>query len=305
MSLQIKRAEAAEGLAAQSSPQGAALVLSGSLEIGAHRPQDVATIAATLPPGTPVYVNHLPRHRLSDVLLTLIAVREAGLEPVPHLAARRIESPSEIEIYLRAAVRDAGVKRALVIGGDVAEPCGPFADGAALIGSGLLVQAGLEKIGIAGYPEGHPRIPSKELERAFAQKRTLLAEQGLAAYVVTQFSFAADRVVRYCAGLARSAPEMPVYVGMAGPTNPVALLRFARQCGVSASLGALRAQGFNAVKLVTQTDPSAQLETVARHCANFAGSNVAGVHVFTFGGVLPAVQWMSRCINLNGSRALA
>lgn len=305
MSLRISGAETAEALAARFTAQRAALVLSGSLEIGAHRPQDAVTIAALLPPGTTVYVNHLPRHRLSDVLLTLIAVREAGLEPVPHLAARRIESPAEIEAYLRSAVRDAGVKKALVIAGDVPEPRGPFADGAALIGSGLLAAAGLQQIGIPGYPEGHPRIPGAELERAFAQKRMLLAEQGLAAYMVTQFSFAEDRVVRYCADLARSAPGMPVYVGMAGPTNPVALLRFARQCGVSASLGALRAQGFNAVKLVTHTDPSAQLEAVASHCANFTGSNVAGVHVFTFGGVVPAVQWMSRCINVNGSRALA
>jgi methylenetetrahydrofolate reductase (NADPH) len=241
-----------------------------------------------------VYVNHLPRHRLPDTLPTLIAVREAGLEPVPHVAARRIESAGQLESFLKRAVRDAGVQKALVVGGDVPEARGPYADGAAVIRSGLLSGAGLREIGIPGYPEGHPRIPSTALERAFAEKRALLAAQGLGVYVVTQFSFAPARVVEFCAQLARTAPEVPVYVGLAGPTNPVALLRFAQQCGVSASLRALRAQGIDAVKLVTHTDPGEQLAALARHCASRPDCNVVGIHVFTFGGVAPAVQWMNR-----------
>ena len=290
MSSPENAAEAAVIGAAQAS----ALVASGSLEIGAHRPQDAQTIAALLPAGTPVYVNHLPRHRLADTLPTLIAVREAGLEPVPHVAARRIESREQLASFLKRAVRDAGVQKALVIGGDVAEPAGPFADGAAVIRSGLLSAAGLREIGIPGYPEGHPRIPSAILERAFAEKLSLLAEQGLGRYVVTQFSFAPARVVEYCAGLSRAAPNVPVYVGLAGPTNPVSLLRFAQACGVSASLRALRAQGLDAVKLVTHTDPGDQLSAVARYCASRTDCNVVGIHVFTFGGVAPAVQWMNR-----------
>lgn len=289
-----------------SSPENAAedLVASGSLEIGAHRPQDAAAIAALLPTGTPVYVNHLPRHRLLDTLPTVIAVREAGLEPVPHIAARRIESTAEIEAYLKRAVRDAGVQKALVIGGDTPQGNGPYADGAALIRSRLLSAAGLREIGIPGYPEGHPRIPRAALESAFAEKRALLAEQGLGAYVVTQFSFAPARVVEYCAGLARSAPEVSVYVGMAGPTSPVALLRFAQHCGVSASLRALRAQGMDAVKLVTHTDPGDQLAAVARYCATSANCNVVGIHLFTFGGVAPAAQWMNRQLSPDRARSV-
>ena len=285
---------AAEPLTLNPGAQAAAaLIASGSLEIGAHRPQDAATIAALLPAGTPVYVNHLPRHRLLDTLPTLIAVREAGLEPVPHIAARRVESKEELEAYLKRAVRDAGMQKALVIGGDLPGPRGPYADGAALIGSGLLAAAGLREIGLPGYPEGHPRIARAVLERDFAGKLALLAKQGLGAYVVTQFSFAPARVVEYCAQLARTAPKVPVYVGMAGPTNPIALLRFAQHCGVSASLRALRAQGMDAVRLVTHTDPSDQLAAIAHYCATHADCNVVGVHLFTFGGVASAARWMN------------
>jgi methylenetetrahydrofolate reductase (NADPH) len=277
------------------------LVASGSVEMGAHRPQDARAIAALLPAGTPVYVNHLPRHSLADSLASLAAVRDAGLEPVPHIAARRIASRVELEEFLARAVAEAGVRKALVIGGDEAEARGPFGDGASLIRTGALAAAGLREIGLPGYPEGHPRIPMMELERDLAEKRELAAAQGLGVYVVTQFSFAPARVIEYCAALARNAPGVPVYVGLPGPTSPAALLRFAQRCGVSASLRALQAQGLNAVRLVTRTDPGEQLAALAHYCAAHAACNVVGGHVFSFGGVTAAAGWMNRIIASRGS----
>jgi len=274
------------------TPPGAAdLVASGSLEMGAHRPQDAAAIAALLPSGTPVFVNHLPRHTLGDSLAAIAAARDAGLEPVPHLAARRIASRAELESFLaRAAVR-----KALVLGGDEAVARGPFSDGAALLRSGVLEAHGVREVGLPGYPEGHPRIPAAELERDLGEKLELAAGHGLAGFLVTQFCFAPARVLEYCAALARRHPALPVYVGLPGPTSPAALLRFAQRCGVSASLRALEAQGLNAVRLVTHTDPGAQLAPVARYCESHASRcNVVGVHVFSFGGVKAAAEWMNR-----------
>src|SRR3970040_2419431 len=68
------------------------LAAAGRLEMAAPRPQDAAATAALLPAGTPVYVNHLPRHSLADSLASIAALRAAGLEPVPHIAARRLAS---------------------------------------------------------------------------------------------------------------------------------------------------------------------------------------------------------------------
>ena len=286
---------------AQAAALAAELVSCGSLEMGAHRPQDAREIAALLPAGTPVYVNHLPRHRLLDTLPTLVAVRDAGLEPVPHVAARRIKDRAELQTFLSRAVGDAGVRKLLILGGDEPEALGDYADGAALLREGLLAAAGLREVGLPGYPEGHPRIPRAVLESAFAEKLALASAQGLGAYIVTQFSFAPGRIIEYCAGLARSVPKVPVYVGLAGPTNPVALLRFAQRCGVSASLRALRSQGMDAVRLVTHTDPEQQLSALARYCAVHAECNVVGVHLFTFGGVTSAAAWMNRYIASRGS----
>ncbi len=280
----------------------AELVSGGSLEMGAHRPQDARAIAGQLPAGTPVYVNHLPRHLLLDTIPTLVSVREAGLEPIPHIAARRIKDHAELQAFLDRAVGEAGVRKALILGGDEPAALGPYADGASLIRKGMLAASGLREIGLPGYPEGHPRIPVGALEKAFAEKRALAAAQGLGVYVVTQFSFAPARVIEFCAGMARTAPEVPIYVGLAGPTSPVALLRFAQRCGVSASLRALRTQGMDAVRLVTHTDPGEQLAAIARYCASHASCNLVGVHLFTFGGVTAAAEWMNRSIATSANR---
>jgi methylenetetrahydrofolate reductase (NADPH) len=288
--------------AVESPGIAAELVSGGSLEMGAHRPQDARDIAAMLPAGTPVYVNHLPRHNLLDTLPTLVAVRNAGLEPVPHIAARRLRDRAELQTFLTRAVGEAGVRKALILGGDEPEALGAYADGASLIREGLLASSGLREIGLPGYPEGHPRIQRAVLDAAFADKMSLAAAQGLGTYVVTQFSFAPARIIEYCAGMARSAPGVPIYVGLAGPTNPVALLRFAQRCGVSASLRALGTQGMDAVRLVTHTDPEEQLSALAHYCAVHAECNVVGVHLFTFGGVSATARWINRFVAGSGSR---
>ncbi|HEY8069450.1 MAG TPA: hypothetical protein VIF38_11235 [Burkholderiales bacterium] len=294
----------AESLAvSRTAGIAAELVSGGSLEMGARRPEDARDIAALLPGGTPVYVNHLPRHPLLDTLPTLIAVREAGLEPIPHIAARRIRDRVELQTFIARAVGEAGVRKALILGGDEAEAIGPYADGASILKEDFLTGCGLREIGLPGYPEGHPRIPGAALERAFAEKLLLAAAHAMGAYIVTQFSFAPARVVDYCARMARNAPGIPIYVGLAGPTNPVALLRFAQRCGVSASLRALRTQGMDAVRLVTHTDPADQLTALAHYCAVHDDCNVVGVHLFTFGGVTSAAEWMNRYIALQGSPA--
>jgi methylenetetrahydrofolate reductase (NADPH) len=271
----------------------AELVACGSLEMGAEAPEDALRIAELLPAGTPVYVNHLPRHELPHMLAALVALRDAGLEPVPHIAARRVLSRAELRGFLDQAVRLAGVAKALLIAGDVAAPAGPYGDAVALINDGVLADSGLKQVGLPGYPEGHPQVATALLNAVLEEKLAGLQRQRLASYIVTQFSFAPHRIVEYCADLLRRVPEVSVYVGLAGPTTPRRLLRFAQRCGVSASLRALHAEGMRAVRLFTHVDPSAQLTAIARHASTGSASNVVGVHLYSFGGVAPTARWMN------------
>jgi len=264
--------------------------------MSAHNSADAAALGDLLPAGTKVYVNHLPRHTLAETLSALEAVHHAGLEPVPHVAARRIASREQFEDFARRAVGDAGVRKVLLIGGDDPKAAGPFGDSVALLASGVLAGCGVREVGIAGYPEGHARIPQATLEKAMLEKLSLAAAQGLGAYVVAQFSFAPARVIEFCSELARLAPKVPVYVGMAGPADAATLVRYAQRCGVSASLRALRAQGMGLVRLVTHTDPNEQLIALARHCLARRSCNVVGAHFFSFGGAARTAQWMNRAI---------
>ncbi|HET7527648.1 MAG TPA: methylenetetrahydrofolate reductase [Burkholderiaceae bacterium] len=274
----------------------AELVSGGSLEMSPSHTDDAAAIAALLPAGTPVFVNHLPGHALATSLPTLRAVRAAGLEPVPHLAARRVQSRVELVEFVRHAVAGAGVRKVLLIGGDDPRAVGPYADALGLLRDGVLPECGVRELALPGYPEGHPRIEADLLERAFDQKLQLAQQQNLGASVVTQFSFAPARIVEYCDELARRWPGLPVVVGMAGPTSATSLLKFAQRCGVSTSLRALGAQGMGAVKLFMHTDPGEQLSAVAQYRLRHDDCNVLGVHLFSFGSAAKSARWMNDVI---------
>ena len=268
------------------------LLIGGSLEISPRELHRASDVAAILPANTCIYIPSLPGLPLTRTLDAVAAIRGAGLDPVPHVSARRIRDRDEFRAFLKRAAAEYGVHRVLLIGGDEPKPKGPFNDSLEMLGEGVLADCGIREIGVGGYPEGHPRIPLGALEQALQKKIGLAKEQKLGVYMVTQFCFSPQRVVDYCAGLARSVPNLPVYVGIAGPTDPVALARYAQRCGVSVSLRALRNLGTGIAKLVTQTDPHDQLVTVARYSATREQSNVVGVHLYSFGSAERTARWM-------------
>ncbi len=268
------------------------LVANGSIELSAVAVEQIPQASRLLSYGTSVYVPSPAKKSLRSNFEIIAALHKAGLEAVPHIAARKVKSRRELKEYLFRLVEEYGVHRVLIIGGDVTKAAGPYADSSALLHDDILAAAGIHEIGIAGYPEGHPRIPLKVLNTDFDEKLELASRLGLGIEVITQFSFAPARIVEYCATLSHRAPEIPVYVGLAGPTQPAMLIRYARYCGVSASLRALIDMGVKAVKLISHTDPDEQLTALARYCAMRESCNVIGIHVFSFGGFERSAAWM-------------
>lgn len=277
------------------------LLVGGSIEMGPDHAAEVGEMASLLPGGTRVYVNHPPRNTLAQAHPALKALRAAGLEPVAHLAARRLGSRAELKSFLQRAADEAGLSKVLLLGGDAPQPLGPYSSGLDALRDGRLADHGIREIGLPGYPEGHPQIPSGTIEQALAEKLALATAQGLGVHVVTQFSFAPRRILEYCSELARKHASIPVYVGIAGPTDTRTLLRFAQRCGVSSSLRAIQSQGLNAVRLILHTDPREQLTEIARYCAGQTSCNVAGVHLFSFGGAPKTAAWLNRQITSPGS----
>ena len=272
------------------------LLIGGSLEISPRELHRAPHVAALLPANTCVYIPSLPGLPLARTLQAVAAIRDAGLDPVPHVSARRIRERDEFRDFLKRATAEHGVHRVRLIGCEEPRPLGPYNDSVQVLEEGVLSECGVREFGVGGYPEGHPRISLAALEAALRRKVDIAAEQGLGIYMVTQFSFAPARVVDFCAGLARSMPDLPIYVGIAGPTDPVALARYAQRCGVSVSLRALRNLGTGIAKLVTHTDPREHVMAIARYARNREPSNVVGVHLYSFGGAERTAAWMRELI---------
>jgi methylenetetrahydrofolate reductase (NADPH) len=268
------------------------LLSSGSLEISPRELHHAGEVAALRPAGSCVYVPSLPGLPLARTLQAIAAIRAAGLDAVPHVSARRILERDEFRDFLKQASALHGVHRVLLLGGDEPRPKGPYRDSLQVLEEGWLAECGVREIGIAGYPEGHPRIAREVLEQAMRRKLALAREQSIGVYALTQFSFSPSRVVEYCALVGRAHPGLPVYVGIAGPTDPVALARYAQRCGVSVSLRALRGLGTGIAQLIGNTDPRDQLAAVARYNLG----NVVGVHLYSFGGAVRTAAWMRSLI---------
>lgn len=268
------------------------LVVNGSIELSAENRDVIPDASRLLPVGMAIYVPKMLKRTLDDNLERIRAVHAAGFDPVPHIAARQVVSEIALRAFLERAVGECGVHRVMLIGGDNPQVQGPYPDSAAVLQSGVLADARIHEVDVAGYPEGHPRIPLEVLADDLQAKWAMARAQGLGMNVVTQFSFVPARIVEYCDELAHRMPEVPVYVGLAGPTDALSLLRFARHCGVSESLRALSSLGVKAAKLACHTSPDEQVEVLARYCAGHEAGNVIGIHVFSFGGFVASSEWM-------------
>lgn len=263
-----------------------------SLEAAHPSVAEIDALAAAAPSATEVYLTAVPNQPRRRVVEAAARLRAAGLEPVPHVAARSFADAAELEAFLRA-VRDAGVTRALVIAGD-RDDAGPFPDALAVIASGLLQQHGIRRIGIGGYPDGHPRIAAATLGRALADKLAAARDGGLDARIVTQFCFDPDAIVSWLQKLRADGVAVPVRIGIAGPTSVASLLRYAARCGVRASARGL-ARNASMRGLIGQAAPDMLLRALGER---LHGLGPAAPHFYSFGGVALTAEYARRAGDL-------
>jgi methylenetetrahydrofolate reductase (NADPH) len=258
--------------------------------IEATRPTtaDFEALNAVEPRPHAIYLAAIPTRPLAELVTHAAATRAAGFEPVPHLAVRNLPSRTAFDDLLARLVGEAGVSRALVIAGDADRAQGPYASALDAIESGLLQRHGIVEIGIAGHPEGHPRVSADVLERALTAKIEAAAQTGLKVHIVTQFGFSAAAIESWILRVRDLGVEVPIRIGMAGPTSLATLLRYAKRCGVVASAQGLTRQGGLIKHLVGTSAP----DGVVRPLAEAAGRlGKVSAHFFSFGGVGATARW--------------
>ena len=268
----------------------ARLVDGYSLEMTAKEVPHLEAAAALIPPGTKIPIAFLPGEDMAGRVAAAVRVRDLGFVPIPHISARRIASEAELEGFLAALQTQARADHAFVVAGDAPVPLGPYADALAIIKSGLLARHGIRRVGISGYPEGHPDIGNDKLWAAKHAKLAALRDEGHDFAVVTQFGFDAAPILRWIAAERAAGVTALIRVGVPGPASIKRLLAFAARCGVGTSAKVMAKYGLSLGRLIGNAGPDRLVATLAAELDPERHGEVL-LHLYPFGGLAASAQW--------------
>ena len=172
-----------------------------SVEITAKQVDKLPLIATRIHPGAEVFVALIDPADLEGQIAAVRAIRQHGLKPVPHVPARFVRDHDDLARRLEAFAREGKVERVLVLGGGAKHPVGDYRAAIELLETGLLQANGVTGFGMAGHPEGNSDITSTLGERALIEalqlKQAYARDNGLDAFIATQFLFAAEPVAAW------------------------------------------------------------------------------------------------------------
>jgi methylenetetrahydrofolate reductase (NADPH) len=232
--------------------------------------------AARLPQPIRLAVTCSPMHGPDRGVEVATRLCGSGHSVTVHVAARLVRDRAHLDALL-AGMADACVDDLFLIGGDAERPLGEYSSAVDLLPVIAEHSRRPATIGIAGYPEGHPRVADDELEDALREKSRL------ADYVVTQMCFEPDALHRWV----ERHGELPVFIGMPGKVGRRKLLRMSARIGVGPSVDFLRKQrGLR--RLLSRRS------TVDRLYAELGRLEVAGFQFFTFNELVDTCEWWEK-----------
>ena len=261
-----------------------------SIEATTHDEAKFDEIVAELKVGTRVYVAHVPGTPIEGVVALALRFRQAGMQPVPHIIARKLSSRVQLEQAL-ARLRDGGVDQALCIAGDIAVENNAFDSSLEVLKTGLFGQYGFREVGVAAHPEGSKAIGEARVAEALAGKVEFAKTAPFKLRFVTQFGFDAQAFIDWERETSARGISLPMHVGVAGPASFRQLAKFAVVCGVGASARMLANRASAMADLLRTKAPDDLIVDFARHRAANPGSRIRCPHFFAFGGVAKSARW--------------
>jgi methylenetetrahydrofolate reductase (NADPH) len=257
-----------------------------SIEVPARDPAVIDVARDRFDPGTDVTVAYLPDTDPGDIVQTAVNLQRAGFNPVPHVPARLMADGDVLDDFLARLTGEAGVRQALLIGGDADRPAGAFTSTLEMLDSGAFEDRGFTALGFAGHPEGHPRVADNQVMLdALGAKIRRARELGAEPYIVTQFCFEAAPILAWLGALKEEGIDCPVRIGTAGPASAATLVRYAIRCGIGNSLRAIRSRTNMIGRLLSVVGPEELLKEVSIGLAELPDQPVMGIHFFPFGGL--------------------
>jgi methylenetetrahydrofolate reductase (NADPH) len=263
-----------------------ALALSANVEVIPLR--GVEQKLSEVPTDTTLTVTCSPKFGLDRTLdYAELAVR-TGHRVVPHLAARQVTDEAELRAFI-GRLDALGISDLYVIGGDAATPAGDYTSAAELIEALGSIDHGVERIGVACYPEGHPKIADDVLLDALRRK------QLHAHYMVSQLCFDVDTLVSWLRRMRTAGIELPLRLGMAAPMNIRKLTELSLKIGVGSSVRYLTKQHGIVGNLLRGSSYQPE-ELLYRIGAQLASDElrIEGLHLFSFNQIAATVDWQRR-----------
>jgi methylenetetrahydrofolate reductase (NADPH) len=255
--------------------------------------EDVLDQAAALPPGATVTLTSSPGRGIEPTIAAAEQLSRRGFNAVPHVSARLIRSHDHLNTLLNR-LSDASIRDIYVIGGDSDTPSGPFADATSLLKQIDTSDVGFEQVGVAGYPEGHPKIPDAHLWETLHEKQTH------ATYMITQMCFNPRAIIDWLRAARSRGITLPVWIGLPGVASRMHLLRIAGRIGVGESAGFLAKNRGLISRFFTpgQFQPDDMVDDLE---AAFGDPvlDIRGFHLYTFNRAHQTVRWcQQRCGDL-------
>ena len=252
------------------------------------------SLPAELTRASRVYITWIPSSRFEHMLRAAVHLRELGMTPVPHLAVRAIADAAALETMLAQLRREAAVDDVLLVAGSQRVPSGSLDNTPHALASGAFERQGLRCLALAAHPEGSPDIGADALVQALRDKNAHARQSPLQMRLVTQFCFAAAPIVDWERAARADGNRLPMHVGLAGLASLPTLVRYARSCGVGASLGTLTRQAGRLFKLTSALPPGEIVVALARARLADPACLVERCHFFPFGSLAATVAWAAR-----------
>jgi methylenetetrahydrofolate reductase (NADPH) len=262
-----------------------------SLVVSGKKVPGLVEAGAVIPPGTRVLTGFTGTEDVAARLDVIRAVRALGFTPVLTIAARRILSEGMLREFLAGAQAAGATAGALVVGGDPAQPLGPYPDAGSVLDSGLLEEHDVRTVSVAGHPGGHPAVADEVLWSALAAKIATLQRRGLDGGIMAQFGFDAAAVLAWLTSLRARGITVPVRVGVPGPASARQLLWYAARCDVSVSAEAARQYGFSVTDPAGDIGPDRFIRALAAGYDPQRHGEVK-LHFETFAGVSALAEWL-------------
>ena len=197
-----------------------------------------------------------------------------------------------LEKYIGNLSEIAGCDKILVIGGS-SKQVGKIKSSLEVLESDLLSKFNFKSVGLAAHPEGHPNIPSMELDKIIINKNKFANNVDYKMYFVTQFFFESSVFIEWEKHLNRLGNKLEINAGVPGPANLKTLISYAKSCGIGNSINFLTKQAFNITKLAKTNTPDKLILELADYKFSNSSSKLRKLHLYPFGGMKKTSEWMN------------